>query len=860
MNARARLRKKLAQDAWDRPAGKRKHARKANGSTRKYQKSAFIESPRALSSLSRVSQDETFLTDIDEEAVPYTFPVEEELGVEEEEYLGKEDSVEEGGYSASDYGIDAEEEFGEKGEEEDSGNGKEGLSETLYSPEFLSPRLPKEAEMSIGKPSEYRLYTTELGETFRVRPSRNFRGDGGILHKEAEKYMDAGIDRDQHTLHMDEHPGYTTITRRPLAWTQITEDGYLDPSDRDDPNVAPYSVEYVQELLRRKDILRSHPDYEFLSQFASHLSLLPEDVFVEESVTRKQAAASALLEAVTARQQARGVQLEALGKRMENLDTSRMIKESQLRRVTKDLPPNSAILRDAQRTWVNYQRQDDNITQANRFNEYLAILRMMAPSATTDADIIAIRDDGNLMDHVEHYLTVLSPNSAFALTKRVVRHYKRYKRDPNIGSNIRLAFFLYSVWDFYTSLGATFARRMFPGAGFIKPETIPTGPPPPPQIPRRRGLGWNAIDITILPSNVDPDDRGILARFPAAGDEADRFASVLLSALLQPRISTAGLGTAALFGPAIDVSPLFSELQNGEYLKGPDDFTGTTAARRALIQGHTTLLRNHYRALGDLFAANDLFGPNGEEFSIYDFINQLVGSTNQDIARFTNERGNSLMTMYNLLQTNRTIRSSIQALELEDELQDVGTMVVTTGAPVPEVADFIRKWLDAFTREVNRLNAEIQDIRTAGEQIEERIDTLRRTGRAPGESEIDVPFRTSLEWALKPINTGRVEIAPWALAAINSGHSAFKIYVARGRTSRWKDIDRNIIQRDELMGPLFAEFCATFVNKAKIANPRRYMHVSAGRDLMMRKASILKSMVTDLRYVPPKKQFVPQIG
>jgi len=113
---------------------------------------------------------------------------------------------------------------------------------------------------------------------------------------------------------------------------------------------------------------------------------------------------------------------------------------------------------------------------------------------------------------------------------------------------------------------------------------------------------------------------------------------------------------------------------------------------------------------------------------------------------------------------------------------------------------------------------------------------------------------------LKPINTGRVEIAPWALAAINSGHSAFKIYVARGRTSRWKDIDRNIIQRDELMGPLFAEFCATFVNKAKIANPRRYMHVSAGRDLMMRKASILKSMVMDLQYVPPKKQFVPQRG
>lgn len=830
MDVRSRLRKKLAQKAWEGSLEKRKYDDEDSSCSSRKRRS-------------RTGRRDEWTTDpkyqrqatLDEESIPYS-PASLD---DDEEYGGLELGKKEG-YSALDYGMDDDDEEGEE-------------------PSFVSSSRREHEEdgfRGLGKPSEYRLYTTELGETFRVRPTarRQARSPSSV-GDESMEYSPVGLSRNQHTIHMDrgEHPMLGKYPRRKLGFkTAITEDGYLDPADRDDPTKAPFGVEYIQELLRRKDILRSHPEYEFLSQFASHLSLLPEDIFIEESVTRKQAATSALLEAVTARKQARAVQLASLGKREERLDTDLMIKESELERITKDVTSDARILSNTRRLWTDFEREADNAIQANRFMQYIDVLRRMGPSTDTESDIADVTED-DLISRAEHYLSVLSPNASFDMTKTMVQHYNRYKNDADIGSNIRLALLLYSVVDFYASLGATFANRIFPGLVKVEEGSAVSGSAVTalPQIPRRRGLGWNAIDITILPQGVDSDD--VLGRFgkrPDSTDELDQRASTLLARLFKPIADNEDY----------DHLTILQSIREGDYLRGPDDFIGTGTARGANIANQRNLLRDHYSRLSTLFATVDLFGsPSGDRFSMYEFIGDLERSAIQDETKFASERGETAVNIFNLLRSNRTIRTSIRALNLEEELQDIERAVSFAGgidtAQERLIADFAKKWLDTFTRERNRLIREVQDIKQASAELQARLDILRRTGRGPGEAEIDVPYRTSLEWALKPINTGRIEIAPWALSAINAGHAAFKRYVARGNLTRWKNIERNTIQRDELMGPLFAEFCATFVNQAKIANPRRYMHVSARKDLMLRKASILKSMVTDLRYLPAKKKF-----
>ena len=227
---------------------------------------------------------------------------------------------------------------------------------------------------------------------------------------------------------------------------------------------------------------------------------------------------------------------------------------------------------------------------------------------------------------------------------------------------------------------------------------------------------------------------------------------------------------------------------------------------------------------------------------------------NQDVA----ESANLSRFILNILLRDN-VRTTLDTLGVRTDLANINSRYNSGQDISKDILEVSRRWSDSVDSIRRELEREIRLDEQAIEEIQNQIDVMVRTGRGGG-GEVDVPYRTTLEWALKPINTGRMDIAPWALAAINAGHSAFKRLVARGgsTTSRWDKIDRNVIQRDELMGPLFAEFCATFVNKARIANPRRYMRASAEKERMLRKASIWKSMVTDLRYLAPQRKFVPR--
>jgi hypothetical protein len=758
----------------------------------------------------------------------------ETLGFHEEE-------EEEEGYSTRDYGggleddeFTGDEEMGPDGTEyaaeEDDLSSSSGYYTSGYS---ISP-APK---------SEYHIYTTELGERFRLKPSEQAKRGAGVNGYSGERFGDQhiGIERKQRTLSMrpPEHPGGRAI------WDPITEDGYLDPAERDDPTIAPYRVDYVRELLQRGDILRSHPDYEFLSQFASHLSLLPEDVYVEETVTRKQAAASALLEAITARRQARAVQFQDVGKRIEGLQAERLNKQSELDFKTGSLLPGDVDT--ARVLLIEFDRHENNMTQANQFRDFLGVMKSMI----TEDSPLRITNDEKALNAIENYLTEISPNGKMDMTQRMVRHYKRYKSDPDLGIPVKLAFLLYAASDFLSSLGATYARAFIADdkeAAFLGTTGLTGTPefgdgPLALKIPRPKGIGWKAIDVTVVPESVasDPDERGDFGTIASPGDRADRFASKLLDVLFAPNTRNNNLD-------------ILASIRKGEYLRTPDSFSNPGRARK--ISTYINTLQDQYQRLRAMFAAEGAYGPDpdgGRSFTIEAYIDRLEDIAIRTAVGDVQAAVDTSSKMYRLLNRG-SVQPSLDALGLVKELGLIQDAIVlgagrVTSETTKPIAEVTRRWVVTIVGEQVRLQEEVRSIEAAIEELRRRIDALRRTGRAPGEPEVDVPFRTSLEWALKPINTGEVVIAPWATSAINKGHAQFKVYVARGRTARWRDIERKTLQRDELMGPLFAEFCAMYVEKAKIANPRRYMRASAGAELKLRKASVVKSMQMDLSYV-----------
>jgi hypothetical protein len=751
----------------------------------------------------------------------------QDLEEEEDQEEGMYEHSEEG-YSARDYGTQFHSE-----EDDEGGFGEDGYAaaeeESREREEnFLRATLPK---------SEYHIYSTELGDKFRLRPTQTMHEwedeKGEISDTTLYPSAEIGLDRKQHTLSMrpPEHPG----GRR--RWRRITEDGYLRPEDREDATKTPYSVEYVRELLTRQDILRSHPDYEFLSQFASHLSLFPEDVFLKESVTRKQAAASALLEAVSARRQARAVQLQDLGKRIERLRSEITLEQEELR--TKVGMVRDQDLDDASDLRANMESKLNELDAAQKFEVFLGLVRALLDNDTLSPTSVRNQDrptagvpDTLYISVVEDYLRTSSPNSTSTLTKSVLRYFRRFKEVENVGTAAKNALVLFALVDFYVSFGGSFPQTLLGVTPTPRTRrrrsTAPAGRPETIIPPGYLGRNWRATNLRLVLSADSGDDAVVgaygiepkpdnvrhtqdVARldtlFRGTGDE--QIPRFIRSTLIQDNLDTLGSGRLSTYINSI----------------------GTVYdALRGLITG--------------------LINPTGSRDELETLAMRTVENINQDAveARNLSIRVARILGRDNIQRTLVTtgVREDFAAvLSGINAGEDVGR----------EMLNILTRWIASVETLRRDAEREIELNRRAVDELQERIDVITRTGTGPGESEIAVPFRTSLEWALKPINTGRIDIAPWALAAINAGHAAFKRYAARGRNRSWDRIERDVLQRDELMGPLFSEFCATFVSKAKIANPRRYMRASAEKELKLRKASILKSMITDLRYDSTLKEF-----
>lgn len=825
--SRSALIKKLAQKAWGQEESKYAKRRLNQKTQNKKKKSRARPTRQILMEIDDGDDDndgeeeESERTTIDEEAIPFVM----------EEGEGTSQHFDEG-YSTRDYGAG----FSDDDDEDDADIEWQSHYDVVDDDD---DEIVKGHHRAVLPRSEYHIYSTEMGDKFRVRPSRMTQQ----LPESTMKLPQIGLGRRQHTLRMEppEHPGGR------VEWEPITEDGYLNPEDREDPSVIPYSVEYVDQLLERQDVIRSHPDYEFLSQFASHLSLFPEDVLVEESVSRKQAAASTALSALSARRQALAFELENFGRRIERLRADRINKETRLENRTRGLL--SSDRSDGKQLLSEYGREREAALNARRFSAFLTILKMMMDTNVQSSEITG---DDNVLETVSYYLRILSPNTSSDMTQRILSHFSKNKDHPQVGSSVRLSFFLYAVADFIASLGATFSRGLIPS---VKQETVEAGGldtsfdfDPTTLglfIPGPGGPGWRPINITIVPegqNTSDPDIVGDFGKVPKPGARKDEFDADILAFMFEPSENHT------------DVLEVLRAIRSGGYIADPERID--TSAKQSR---YANALQSQYRALRDMFIEDELYGEDpstGIATSIFTITDEMNTSAQVSITSLEAQKIRTAESILIYLSRN-SLKTSLSYYGLLDDVTHYNTQYAINNGVItdPEgVVDILRRWVSSLATDEKRLRGEIQTIDLAITDINTRIEALRRTGTGPGEPEISVPFRTTLEWALKSFNTGRIEVAPWALAAINAGHAAFKRYAGR-KNPAWAKIERNVIQRDELMSPLFSEFCATYVNKAKIANPRRYMHASASRELMMRRASILKEMLDDLLYNQSTKKF-----
>ncbi|MHA1680095.1 MAG: hypothetical protein ACTSUE_03740 [Promethearchaeota archaeon] len=837
---RAKLSKKLAQKVWEQEEEEEEegnqesnnYAKRRLGQTKERQKKRrnpnghslrerllYGEGREEVNLAQRTTIPETI--SIDEESIPFEVDVFQE-GYEE-------------GYSARDYGTGiSDEEEEEKEHQRTQGEYDDPTEDHPDSSFLLRATLPR---------SEYHIYSTEMGAKFRLRPSEMNKlplERNGRRFPSEDSTMEVhtiGLDRKQHTLRMipPEHPG-----GRPL-WNPITEDGYLHPEDREDSTVPPYSVEYVEEILERQDILRSHPDYEFLSQFASHLSLFPDDVFLKESVTRKQTAASALLEAVSARRQARALQLQDLGRRIERLRNEITLAQEDLRGEVGNI--RDGDIKDASDLRANLESKLNELEAAQKFEVFLALVRTLlnnddfSPTAVRNQSKPATgTSDPLYISVVEDYLKTSSPNNTQLLTKSILGYYQKFKEDTRVGSAAKNALVLFALMDFYVSFGGTFPQTLLGSepttrlrrrgrTPAVRPETIIP--------PGYLGRNWKPVDIRLV-LTADIGDDSLIGK---NGIEAKLNN--------QRHVSNVAILDTLFRGTGDEQIPRF--------------------IRVALIQDDLGTLSNdklstYSNAIGTLYDSlrailTRLINPRGTGEESSDELNTLMKRTIENINQDIVEARNLSVRVARILGRDN-IQRTLSTTGVREEFTDAIRNIQNGEDANDKMLEILTRWISSIETIRRDTEREIELNRKAVDQLQDRIDVITRTGTGPGEAEIAVPFRTTLEWALNPINTGRIEMAPWATSAINAGHAAFKRYAGRGRTHNWRKIERNVLQRDELMSPLFSEFCATFVNKAKIANPRRYMKASAEKELKLRKASILKEMLMDLRYVVSTKKFV----
>lgn len=665
------------------------------------------------------------------------------------------------------------------------------------------------------------IYNTEFGDQFKITMNKKKRKvnmsklDGFEFTARSKRI---GLKKGQRTLHFTrpENPN----APEGIFDIPLREDGRLNP---DDPDEIPYNTKFIKQVLTRQDVINSHPDIDFISKFAASLSLYPEDVFVEESLTRKQAAASAMLDVVNARQQARAAKLSNFSKIIDNNESKKQDAERKLdylfSHVSKNNLNEMKALRDE---YIHIMEESDFI---NIFYNFIAILDSLAIDDGKTKTLSEIADDEESMEAIEMYLQVISPNNETTATKNILEYYRSGETAVNM---VNSSLIVFAIVDFLATLVITFPDIfILKKKSIVKVEngeTILNF-----SVPKRES-SWKKMDLSYV-SDV------ILSK---SKSETDDIADDEINTIKKTFIPN---------GEYKDNYQIFKDIKNGNFWKKHNKDP-------TWLSKHISKLNGYFNHFVDLLKESNIYV---NDVTLKNVIHELLNVSLEEIDHYSKLKEDHIRSIFSYMINESFVvvldKYDVLNIFTEENIDDDGNFDIDLDFTFSKFNDFLEK----FENEVKKLKNIITSTSLVLKDIEAQIDSLSKTGLGVGDKEINIPFRSSLEWALKPINTGRLDLAPWALAAIDAGHSSFNVYVARGKKNHWRKINREVLQRDELMAPFFAEFCGTFVNKAKIANPRRYMRKSSKKELLLERTSLIKSMRDNFVYNRRQKKFVAKL-
>lgn len=709
--------------------------------------------------------------------------------------------------------------------------------------------LMRIAKSSAFRPSDIVLrnqhISTEYGDSFRVVPSGLKRGQRSIQLPSGEGEEDTTESR--LTKRRRE-------ARRGIDPSQpLTEDGYLRDSERRE-GLPSFQPEYTIEVNRRIDVLESHHDYEFLSMLAAELDLDVNETFIKTSIARAKSAAQAVSEQISSRALARRARLGILAADLtQSKEALRILQEN---RTIRSSPKDEGLISLAD----SMEEAQDRMSALEKFMlfvlEMLVCISDLKAPNNSDRVIRAVTEDGQFLDDevglddeiatqsldlvlqkseeqlpaetytfsaILFYLRHLSPASQLRGVQKVLRLYNRFRNDSQLQfwDRMKHVVVLYAAVDFLVSLVLTHGLVDISEEGKVVEKYGKT----------RLLVNFKHEDeeLTDHPDlrywtnksfNPLSTDSGTVGRMKA-----------VLGRLVEKY--SLGDGDDAVYR---EIEGLF-EFLNQDWTIGVTSPRGTEAQ----IQ-HDSIVEDMYAFVKQLYNIEDVLA----------ILRRMWDQGYIEVAEAEDEVTDAAVEVFLLFQNDIRLITNAQALGV----------VFNPYLTDQNNPNYFKNWQTAVTEYVERQRDLLvnfdQAIARLTQQVEELTADLRAReieGGAPETGGVtSVPITTNPEWALNPINTGILRIQRWAVSAIDQGHAHFKRYFTRVRRSEWARLEREVIQRDELMGPLFASLCATFVSRAKIGNPRRYMRDAMGRERVMRQASLMQDML-NLRLVrgnPPR--------
>lgn len=648
-----------------------------------------------------------------------------------------------------------------------------------------------------------RVFTTEEGDMMRIVPS-GIRQDQRYLTVPLAVVPEKTLGRREGATF---GRGEGINPSRPL-----TEDGYLNDRERR-LGVPAFRPEFVKEVVRRQQVLESHPDYAFLSNLAAELDMGVEDTFIDTSVSRALATAQAVQDQIRSRDLARRVRVSRVSDRLQGAEEALAQARSGQR---ANRSPNEPLLFTTVDRIEDLNRYRVALGQSHAFLSALLAGVMFTESpgpetlvrpattagsfddntVTLNREIILLpfsgltdsieKDDSGKMrvylqfSSVLNYLRNVSPSRAF-MGRKFLNLYETLRSSTNKSSALMNTLFAYAALEFLVSMMSTAQGSIL--------------------------SGLTNDDFTDPNSNVVRNDINWVPLVEKLK------ARTILNTLYE---ESEGEGPTSPRRRTDPIEYLFAEFLDHDVVSA---LTGSAEEMSNFLStvSYVTRVVHH------IYANNT---------SVKERLAQVVENTRDAYRGIEGPLEKRIGRGRTLFEDDVVIRRAATAfgslIDLRRPVNDYDGWTESLG-----------NFRDTRKDEIQQIEQTVAILEREVEELESDLRTREIEGGPPETGGVaSVPVAPNPEWAFAPINTGILKIQGWVLNAIKQANTFIHLYLPRS----WRRINSETFQRDPIMSPIFATLCATYVTRAKVGNPRMYMRDKMKKENIIKRASILQSM------------------